>query len=312
MDMMGPPSIRVLAQHRSRRFSHSARAASIRFAILLGSIVAFILLCIFFPCADAAPAGVGKTQAHFEIDLRPVAALAARDAVVARDRSVDRLSRRTRGIPADALDALSASENGLVQDGIAQGERHANTTWHALFALLCALAALTVVRLGGWCRARIAPKRAFAAPHPIQLAQPSVEPAQFNDHTFRQLSAAKPAESPIGAQVEAFDRNYLDALSNEGIDLHTFIRAWRQSMLEDLEQMHALRRRHDTSGLRASLHRLSGAVGLVGAGSLMEALRRASVAQPALEGRAIDALCERMKVLMKQLDTAIETDRSSS
>jgi hypothetical protein len=36
------------------------------------------------------------------------------------------------------------------------------------------------------------------------------------------------------------------------------------------------------------------------------------VAQPALEGRAIDALCERMKVLMKQLDTAIETDRSSS
>lgn len=312
MDMMGLPSIRAFAQHRSRRFSRSARAASIRFAILLGSIVAFVLLCIFFPSADAAPAGVGRTQAHFESDPSPVAASDARDAGDARDRPVDRLARRTRGIPTDALYAFSASESGPLQDGIAQGERHAITTWHALFALLFGLTALRVVSLGGWCRARIAPKRAFAAPHPIQHAQPSVEPAQFNNHTSRQLSAAKPAESLVGAQAEAFDRNYLDALSNEGIDLHTFIRAWRQSMLDDLEQMHALHRRHDASGLRASLHRLSGAVGLVGAGSLMEALRRASVAQPALEGRAIDALGKRMEVLMKQLDTAIETDRSSS
>jgi hypothetical protein len=82
-------------------------------------------------------------------------------------------------------------------------------------------------------------------------------------------------------------------------------------MIDDLEQMRGVLDRGDIGGLRASLHRLSGAVGLVGARGLMEALRRASVVQPEPEAGAIDALAYRIEGLMKDLDIAIETQRSN-
>jgi HPt (histidine-containing phosphotransfer) domain-containing protein len=63
--------------------------------------------------------------------------------------------------------------------------------------------------------------------------------------------------------------------------------------------------------LSSVLHRLSGAVGLVGARSLMEALQRASTTPLEHEAGAIDALRERAKTLVAQLDTAVDLHRST-
>lgn len=135
--------------------------------------------------------------------------------------------------------------------------------------------------------------------------------ARSDSQAPRQASTGQTARRPASPLSEPFELSYLDALSNEGIDLHTFVRGWRQAMGEDLERMRDLRERRDIGGIRESLHRLSGAVGLVGAHSLMEALRSASVVQPELEAGVIEALAERIESLMMQLDEAIDPHGSS-
>jgi HPt (histidine-containing phosphotransfer) domain-containing protein len=107
-----------------------------------------------------------------------------------------------------------------------------------------------------------------------------------------------------------FDPGYLDALSREGIDLRVFLHGWRQSIRDDLLQMQRLRDSRDVDGLRATLHRLSGAVGLVGAHTLMDALRCASVAHPEPEAPALDAVARRLDALMTELDAAVDPQRS--
>lgn len=121
----------------------------------------------------------------------------------------------------------------------------------------------------------------------------------------------QPEEAFVSASTEPFDHSYLDALSQEGIDLNTFLRGWHYSMDEDLARLHGLREQPDIEGLRASLHRLSGTVGLVGARSLMEALQGASVTSPQYDADAIDVLVKRARNLMMQLDGAIDPHRSS-
>jgi hypothetical protein len=75
-------------------------------------------------------------------------------------------------------------------------------------------------------------------------------------------------------------------------------------MGDDLARLCILRRRQShpdhVSGL---LHRLSGAAGLVGALSLMEALRRASASPLEQSTGSIDALIERTRNLVKQFET---------
>ena len=150
----------------------------------------------------------------------------------------------------------------------------------------------------------------FSAPFSIEppsLSTETSEPAQFNDDLCNRAAAVQPPH----VSPEPFERRYLDALAQEGIDLNTFLHGWRRSMDDDLEQMLSLNGRHDVGGLRASLHRLSGAVGLVGARSLMEALRRVSVAWPEPEMSAIEALAKRARTLMIQLDKVIDLHRSN-
>jgi hypothetical protein len=154
----------------------------------------------------------------------------------------------------------------------------------------------------------------FSAPfsiEPSSLSTETSEPAQFNDDPFNRAPAVQPAQDPAHVSPEPFERRYLDALAQEGIDLNTFLHGWRRAMDDDLELMLSLNDRRDVGGLRASLHRLSGAVGLVGARSLMEALRRVSVAQPEPEMSAIEALAKRARTLMIQLDKAIDLHRSN-
>jgi HPt (histidine-containing phosphotransfer) domain-containing protein len=121
---------------------------------------------------------------------------------------------------------------------------------------------------------------------------------------------SQPLNRCAGTSNTQFDSGYLDALSREGIDLRAFLHGWRQSIRDDLLQMQRLRDSRDVDGLRATLHRLSGAVGLVGAHTLMDALRCASVAHPEPEASALDAVAGCLDALMTELDAAVDPQRS--
>jgi signal transduction histidine kinase len=573
MDMMSLPGFRALAQDRARSISHSARAASIRYATVLGSVFAFVVLCVLSVRANAAPVVNEGAGAQYVREPRAVAALGSRDALATHVQPGETsYSRDATGVARDS-EVISAAEAVPLQDQVAMGAHRAVVVWHGVLMSLLALAALTLVALGGWCRARVALKRAaeklrgtesewqrryiaveereqaacavaarqaaaavqereriltsmrhfvggplsalaglfealdsssmsssqrpvvgkiqsavrtcaraledmlapapveartvvldenltdlrelidgvvalfspaaaqkglylsvsidrsvaariladsarlgqivfhllsdavrltgrgqitvaaraeslnagsqrifiwvrdvsaaaafpeapiqvqlpclfatgtpaeaasdhgdpnfalcqqlahhmrgeltvrsepgfgtsrmFSAPFAIEPQYSSVEPAHCDSRAAAQEPAAQPVEPPSAALAETFDPWYLVALSDEGIDLRAFARGWRKSMIDDLEQMRGVLDRGDIGGLRASLHRLSGAVGLVGARGLMEALRRASVVQPEPEAGAIDALAYRIEGLMKDLDIAIETQRSN-
>ncbi|RDJ97308.1 ATPase [Paraburkholderia lacunae] len=148
----------------------------------------------------------------------------------------------------------------------------------------------------------------FSAPFAVEQWGPSSEPARHAPAPS--AIAAQVQDASLGFQSEPFERRYLDALAEEGIDLRTFMVGWRHSIDDDLARLSGLNRQRDSEGLRTVLHRLSGAVGLVGAHSLMEALRRASVASLEFDAGAIDALVERAKTLATQLDTAFDPHRS--
>ncbi len=149
-----------------------------------------------------------------------------------------------------------------------------------------------------------ATRASFSAPFSVEQWRPSAESAS-NAQAPLFAIAAQSQLVTASALSEPFERRYIDALSEEGINLNTFLSAWRRSMMEDLERLSGLHHQHDIDGLPTLLHRLSGAVGLVGAHSLMEALRRASTA-PDHETDAIDSLIERGRTLVTQLDTAID------
>jgi hypothetical protein len=105
------------------------------------------------------------------------------------------------------------------------------------------------------------------------------------------------------AALEPFEHRYLDALCEEGIDLPTFLDRWRRATDEDLTRLSELRHRQsDLNQLNGMLHRLSGAVGLVGALSLMDALRCASASPQEQSPGSIDALIDRARSLIKQLE----------
>lgn len=135
------------------------------------------------------------------------------------------------------------------------------------------------------------------------------------------LSAPRDITPPPGDPVnvrtdpaenaEPFDRHYLDALSHEGLDLHVFLRRWRHSVEDDLAQLYRLQEKGDAAGLHAVLHRLSGAVGMVGGHSLMKALQDELAAQSLLDGCALDTLARRTRLLQTQLDATFEQLGSS-
>lgn len=144
------------------------------------------------------------------------------------------------------------------------------------------------------------------------LMEPPMEPAQRDDQTSPAQAGTAPLEASSAEPLrEQFDRNYLAALADEGIELHAFMRGWYQSIDDDLKRMHELCERHDVDGVRESLHRLSGAVGLVGARSLMEALRSTSAAKSEPDADVVHALAQRVESLKRHLDSAIDPPRSN-
>ncbi len=116
------------------------------------------------------------------------------------------------------------------------------------------------------------------------------------------LSGAACTASAASESAEPVDRFHLDALSEQGIDTRALLCDWRRSVEEDLVCLQDCRDRRDADGLRASLHRLGGAAGLVGAVGLMDALQRASTARPEPQAPLLDQLVVRARTLMTQLD----------
>ncbi|RFU48758.1 HAMP domain-containing sensor histidine kinase [Paraburkholderia sp. DHOC27] len=152
----------------------------------------------------------------------------------------------------------------------------------------------------------------FSAPFSVEHVHEAEEPLQSGHSPVpKEAGAGQAQTNSIEPRPEQFDQNYLEALSEEGIDLHTFLFGWRQSINDDLRRMREMCDQHDVVGVRAVLHRLSGAVGLVGARSLMESLRSSSVAQSKPGADVVNALTRRVQSLANQLETAIDTQRSN-
>ncbi|MFM0243279.1 Hpt domain-containing protein [Paraburkholderia phytofirmans] len=125
-------------------------------------------------------------------------------------------------------------------------------------------------------------------------------------------SAAESSDSLSSGPFEPFEIRYLDALSEEGVNLDVFLNNWRQAMNDDLARLDALPRDGDFDHFHRVLHRLSGAAALVGAHSLMDALRRASLSPPDQGAAKIDALTARARSLVTQLEAASRAFRSRS
>lgn len=158
-----------------------------------------------------------------------------------------------------------------------------------------------------------APRASFSAPFGVEQWVPSAKAARADIQVSPSPSvAAQSREISASVSFEPFDRRYLDALSEEGVDLPAFLNNWRDAMNEDLERLEGLLREARFEHLYAVLHRLSGAVGLVGATSLMDALRRACTAPREHSEASVRALLARAKALVAQLETTSRAYRSPS
>jgi hypothetical protein len=150
------------------------------------------------------------------------------------------------------------------------------------------------------------PTRTFAS-----TAAQSEEPVDGDAGPSHWSEAAQHLDKPLSPCFEPFERCYLDALAEEGIDLNTFLHDWCRAMRDDLDRLADLRRESDFAGPPGLLHRLSGAVGLVGAQSLMEALRQASISLSEHDASSIDALAARTRTLIAQLEAEPAAHRST-
>ncbi|MEX3933578.1 response regulator [Paraburkholderia phymatum] len=109
--------------------------------------------------------------------------------------------------------------------------------------------------------------------------------------------AATPAR-----RLEAYDFTALDSLAEQGVDVDSLLRDWRKSMDDDLARLEQCRASGEAQGIRSALHKLAGAVGIVGSRGMMNALQRASAAQQPVDGGLLDGLVAQMRALMIELD----------
>jgi HPt (histidine-containing phosphotransfer) domain-containing protein len=156
------------------------------------------------------------------------------------------------------------------------------------------------------------PRATFNALFAVEQQEPSAGTASGNAQAPFLRNTTQPRDVSASASFEPFESRYLDALAEEGVDLHAFLNNWREAMNDDLERLNALHREGDFDHFHSVLHRLSGAVGLVGARSLMEALRRASTSPLEHSTGSIDALTARARTLVTQLEATSRAYRSTS
>lgn len=150
----------------------------------------------------------------------------------------------------------------------------------------------------------------FEAQFAVVEKRSSARPACDDLPTPASAIATGSWKDAVSDTYEPFDHRFLDSLSEEGVDLSVFLDGWRRAMADDMARLGVLRGQGEPDRLGSLLHRLSGAVGLVGARSLMEALRRASVSPSEQNTISIDSLIERARNLAMQLEARPAATRS--
>lgn len=279
--------------------THPAWRAAIHLATLSGCLFAFAWPWAFLARADAAPATDHTPQRVLAHDSRHTAGSATLSVPANREQRVHDVAL----LSSDGSYAPSASasnDNRLpVFDGSGKHEQGAAT---AQKRGLRALSIAAVAALIGICLLLAALRRATGKSQAItneRACRCQSTEATGRTGTTDHTQPIHPTDS------EPFEQSYLDALSGEGIDLAAFLIGWRDAMNDDLHALaSALHCQRDPVHVRGLLHRLSGAVGLVGARALMEALRRASVSPLDHDIGSIQTLIDRAGNLVEQLDTA--------
>jgi CheY-like chemotaxis protein len=109
------------------------------------------------------------------------------------------------------------------------------------------------------------------------------------------------AAAPAATCLEQYDFTALDSLAAQGVDIDALLRDWQQSMRDDLDHLDHCRTSGDEQGTRRALHKLAGAVGIVGNRGLMNALQRASAAREPVDAALLDGLVERIGAQMNHL-----------
>ncbi|MFM0667665.1 histidine kinase [Paraburkholderia sediminicola] len=156
------------------------------------------------------------------------------------------------------------------------------------------------------------PRATFTALFAVEQRETSAGTVSGSTQVPLFSSATQARDTSASPSFEPFESRYLDALSEEGVDLHAFLNNWRQSVNDDLARLNALLREDGFEHFHGVLHRLSGAMGLVGARSLMEALRRASTSPLAHNAGSIGTLTARARTLVMQLEATSRAYRSTS
>jgi CheY-like chemotaxis protein len=117
------------------------------------------------------------------------------------------------------------------------------------------------------------------------------------------LERLLPASATAGAaRLESHDFTTLDSLAEQGVDVDSLLCDWQRSMQSDLADLQQRRDAGDDDGTRRALHKLAGAVGIVGNRGLMNALQRASAAHDGVDTALLDGLVARMHAQMSELD----------
>ncbi|MFL9963576.1 hypothetical protein PQR02_21380 [Paraburkholderia sediminicola] len=263
---------------------HRAWQAAIRSATLSGWLFAFALLWTFSTRANAAPS-IGRTS---QVVLADGSRHAAASAAHVMSTNLEQTVRDAGSLTSAGFDAASASaSNGNGPVVVDESGQRAKGVAIARQPWLWALSIAVVVALIT-CLLRAALRRATGQREAIA-----------NERACR----CESTEATNPNDPEPFEQSYLDALSEEGIDLPVFLTGWRRAMDDDLYALaSALHCQRDPTHVRGLLHRLSGAVGLVGARGLMEALRRASVSPLDHDTGLIEALIDRARNLVEQLE----------
>lgn len=293
--------------------------ASVRWATVLGSVLAFVLLCVFSLNANAVPSGTQSlTDEHFG-GFRASEPQAAVPEPAYEKRGEASAPKRSI--------AISAS-TGQIEDSrgeFVQPFTESNNQTEIRVANLLAIVAAACTT----CVVAIRIRRGRVCAHQFSVDCRFGEgdsPSRFPTAAARRASGSATAGEtplrPVNARLkeclfmsrDLFDHSYLNALSDEGVNLHTFLCGWRQAMHDDLVMLQAAYDAHDVEALSATLHRLSGAVGLVGAHDLMGALHRASASssKSLTEADEVGSLLCRARLLIAQLDAHVGASGSGT
>jgi hypothetical protein len=280
--------------------THPLWQAAIHLATLSGCLFAFAWPWTFSASAHAAPATDHTPQRVLApLDSRHTAGSATLGVPTNREQRVHDVALQDSDV-SYAASASASNDNRLpVFDGSGNHEPGAAT---ARQRGLWALSIAVVAALIGMCLLLAALRRATGKSQAIANERASrCQSTEAADRTGI-TDHSPPTHS---TDSEPFEQGYLDALSGEGIDLAAFLIGWRDAMNEALHALaSALHCPRDPAHVGGLLHRLSGAVGLVGARALMEALRRTSVSPLEHDIGSIHTLIDRARNLVEQLDTA--------